>query len=93
MASVALARRVQQGELGAIDRWLKIVSLRADVLGLHTPVPQRLDVYSFKLEELEAMPDEELATLAASYGLQQREEPSHLLSPGEAAAAAMEDDD
>ena len=44
MATQAIAQRVQEGHLGAIDRWLKISERRAKLLGLDKAPQQSIDV-------------------------------------------------
>ena len=39
----AIAARVQGGELGAIDRWLKIIEIRSKLLGLEAPVKLQVE--------------------------------------------------
>jgi len=40
MAQLAIARQVQQGNFGAIDRWIRLSERRAKLLGLDAPVRQ-----------------------------------------------------
>jgi len=38
MAALAVVQRVKQGDLGAIDRWLRIIEARRKLLGIDAPI-------------------------------------------------------
>lgn len=42
VASVAISGQVMKGDVNAIDRWTKIISLRAQMLGLNAPVDLKI---------------------------------------------------
>jgi len=69
MASLAIVRQVQAGDLAAIDRWVKIIARRCELLGLDIPVTQRFAVATFNVSDLDQMSDDELSELAKQYGL------------------------
>jgi hypothetical protein len=41
LASMAIARQVQAGDLQAVDRWIKLIEARAKLWGLHLPPADR----------------------------------------------------
>ena len=62
-AQLAIAKKVQAGDLGAIDRWLRLSERRSKLLGLDAPV--KVDIAEHVQTELEAFLDS-LETLLPS---------------------------
>lgn len=59
MVALALAPRVKRGDLGAIDRWLKVTEARRKLLGLDAPIQYQ----EVPAEQLPDLTDEEFDKL------------------------------
>ncbi len=47
-ATLAIAKLVKQGHLGAVDRWLRIGERRSKLLGLDSPIQQQVKIETEK---------------------------------------------